>query len=148
MLHLSPIGGISIIRLLSHLRGLGQTCCLSVFSKKKREETGDQLGFGLSGHRKGGCPEGVFPAFSSLFQGDHLGVEFALCAHQTVLEDECLLVPGEQILSRHVFPKGPRYSGLVIDDYFFISREPFHAEKIHTAARHLSEHGVCTRRSS
>lgn len=99
-----------------------------------REETGDLLGHGGVKKKLGAIAERAYPAFSSLFQGDHLGVEFALCAHQSLLEEESLLAAGEQIRGRHVFPKGPHYSGLVIDDFFFISPEPLRLEKIHTAA--------------
>lgn len=87
-----------------------------------RESRGDRLGF---------CPrsvlaprdEGVYPAFKSLLQGDHLGVEFALSAHATILKEAGLLADGSRILGNHPFPLGPVYEGLVIDDYYVLSCE-------------------------
>ena len=100
----------------------------------RREVRGDLLGVEKS--QKAAGKEGLvlFPAFSSLFQGDHLGVEFALCAHQNLLQSNGLLVEDEQIRGKHVFPAGPHYSGLIIDDYFFIGREPLRMPPLHSAA--------------
>ena len=100
----------------------------------RREVRGDLLGVEKS--QKAAGKEGLvlFPAFSSLFQGDHLGVEFALCAHQDLLQSNGLLVEDEQIRGKHVFPAGPHYSGLIIDDYFFIGREPLRMPPLHSAA--------------
>ena len=69
-------------------------------------------------------PEGhVVAGFASLFQGDHLGVEFALSSHQALHEKAGLLDPDSQILVRKPFPRGPLLQGLVIDDFFTISAE-------------------------
>ena len=65
-------------------------------------------------------PEEVYVGFSSLFQGDHLGVEFALSSHTSLLQKKGLLKPQTQILGHHPFPLGPLWEGLVIDDYFAI----------------------------
>jgi hypothetical protein len=89
----------------------------------KREVVGDKLGFSQKHGRAVSLPERLFPGFSSLFQGDHLGVEFALCAHQVLLERNGLLINDQQIKGHHGFPTGPLYSGLVIDDFFLIGRE-------------------------
>eukprot|EP00435_Cladocopium_sp_Y103_P039317 s2363_g10.t1 len=98
-----------------HLEGFQRFVTRS--QKKKvpqREVAGDKLGQAPEAKKKRGLFEGpVFPVFRSLFQGDHLGVEFALCAHQGLLEEAGLLRKGEQILGRHGFPSGPLYSGLV-----------------------------------
>ena len=83
---------------------------------KDREIVGDHL----AGERFAGAGEGqssFFAGFASLFQGDHLGVEFALAAHQSLLEQADLLREHEQIRGHCIFPKGPRYSGLIIDDF-------------------------------
>jgi hypothetical protein len=61
--------------------------------------------------------DGLYAGFRSLFQGDHLGVEFALAAHQGLLERAGLLVDSQQIKGHCPFPKGPIYSGLIIDDF-------------------------------
>eukprot|EP00438_Fugacium_kawagutii_P010127 Skav208968 [mRNA] locus=scaffold1134:70399:72057:+ [translate_table: standard] len=64
-----------------------------------------------------------FPCFRSLLQGDHLGMEFALSAHGSMLRDAGLLEEGQCILGHHPFPEGPVYQGLVIDDVFLMSIE-------------------------
>ena len=46
----------------------------------------------------------AYPCFGSLFQGDHLGVEFALSAHASLLEDHDLLQSKNRILGHHPFP--------------------------------------------
>eukprot|EP00435_Cladocopium_sp_Y103_P070841 s475_g36.t1 len=88
----------------------------------------DREGFGddLKGKRRLEQLEdeaAYYGGFASLFQGDHLGVEFALAAHQSLLEGAGLLCDGEQVRGHCLFPKGPIYSGLIIDDFFLISRE-------------------------
>lgn len=68
-------------------------------------------------------PAVAYPCFSSLFQGDHCGVEFALSAHAALLEDAGLLGRRSRILGHACFPAGPLHEGLVIDDYYAISRQ-------------------------
>ena len=68
-------------------------------------------------------PAVAYPCFSSLFQGDHCGVEFALSAHAALLEDAGLLGKRSRILGHAHFPAGPLHEGLVIDDYYAISRQ-------------------------
>ena len=69
-------------------------------------------------------PERLYPCFNSLFQGDHLGVEFALKSHMTLLENVGLLDSSTRIQGHHAFPKGARWDALVIDDYFALGSEP------------------------
>ena len=67
---------------------------------------GDRLG--LEPKKKRGkkeLPGAVHPAFSALYQGDHLGVEYALGAHEGLLAE------------------GPVWRGLIIDDFFVITSE-------------------------
>ena len=92
--------------------------------KYDREAHGDRLGF----KRRvpllvGKAPEKVYAGFSSLFQGDHLGVEYALASHTNLLRSEGLLKGASQILRHQPFPQGPWWEILVIDDYVIISRE-------------------------
>lgn len=90
--------------------------------KKGREERGDELapmpgdGFEAVGS--------VFATFGSLFQGDHLGVEFALASHEQLLQQEGLLQKPRRILGHFTVPVGPVWEALVIDDYFCISSGP------------------------
>ena len=65
----------------------------------------------------------LFPAFASLFQGDHLGVEFALASHERLLQDEGLLPADQRILGHSPFPPGPVWQALVIDDFFCLSAD-------------------------
>ena len=90
--------------------------------KGTREMEGDLYGVDRTAL---GVPleEDAFPAFASLFQGDHLGVEFALSAHSALLADYNLLSESSQLQSKRPFPRGPLWEGLVIDDYFSISQE-------------------------
>ena len=81
-------------------------------------------------------PERLYPCFNSLFQGDHLGVEFALKSHMTLLEGAGLLDCSTRIKGHHAFPKGPRWDALVIDDYFALSCEPLHWSDSDTFAMH------------
>ena len=72
-------------------------------------------------------PDRVFPCFKSLFQGDHLGVEFALRSHEVLLQQHGLLVPGTRVEGHRNFPAGDRWDALVIDDYFCLSADRLHA---------------------
>ena len=84
-----------------------------------REKVGDQY----RGKPRSLLNEGevVYPCFASLFQGDHLGVEFALSSHSSMLESAGLLKDNNRILGRCRFPVGPIWEGLVIDDYFSVA---------------------------
>ena len=62
----------------------------------------------------------LFPSFGALFQGDHLGVEFALEGHQNLLRREGLLVADRRLQGGEAFPLGPLVEGLIIDDFFVI----------------------------
>eukprot|EP00435_Cladocopium_sp_Y103_P048109 s535_g14.t1 len=103
-------------------------------SKAKREIVGDRLGVDLKTQATHDDSQQLYPGFRSLFQGDHLGVEFALCSHQVLLERHGLLVEEQQVKGHRGFPAGPVYSGLFIDDFFLIGRERLHEPPLHTAA--------------
>lgn len=88
--------------------------------------------------------------FASLFQGDHLGVEYALSAHACLLRHANLLDSSSYVTSGSPFPAGGLVEGLVIDDYFAISREhvstpPEEAassQKFHAATSLYTSQGV------
>eukprot|EP00435_Cladocopium_sp_Y103_P038928 s550_g10.t1 len=90
--------------------------------KRSRSEWGDQLAACHDALRVEESGE-VFPAFKSLFQGDHLGVEFALAGHEGLLVEESVLKEGERLEGHHLVPPGPRWTGLIIDDFFAIGAE-------------------------
>eukprot|EP00435_Cladocopium_sp_Y103_P023047 s3468_g5.t1 len=72
----------------------------------RREVHGDRYGMTSRKPIKEKDITHVYAGFRSLFQGDHLGVEYALSAHETMLKRGGLLC-----------------DGLVIDDFFTVSRE-------------------------
>eukprot|EP00435_Cladocopium_sp_Y103_P025220 s568_g6.t1 len=92
----------------------------------------------------------VVSGFKSLFQGDHLGVEFALSSHATLLKGFGLMSPEVAILRHTPFPAGPVWHGLVIDDFFCISREKVglrndlsqSVKDLETAEKAYARHGV------
>ena len=82
----------------------------------RRDVHGDR--YGLPARKAKSKIGSVCCGFASLFQGDHLGVEYALSAHSGLLKRNGLLVEESHLLSGRAFPKGPLWEGLVIDDYF------------------------------
>ena len=91
--------------------------------RRGREHAGDGFGVEINAiEQSGDCTE-LFPCFRSLFQGDHLGVEFALDSHQTLLRQEGLLDPSKRLFGSKCIPPGRCYEGLIIDDYFCIGVE-------------------------
>ena len=65
----------------------------------------------------------VVAGFKAIFQGDHLGVEFATCAHRSLLQGAGLLTPDQEVRANSLFPESLLYQGLVIDDFYAISIE-------------------------
>jgi hypothetical protein len=90
-------------------------------TRRRGFDIGD--GFGLQ-KSDGASREGWYASFGLLFQGDDLGVEFALQAHEGLLVDAGLLNPDCRVLGNAPFPLGKRFRGLIIDDYFAIGAEP------------------------
>ena len=82
---------------------------------------------GRSGRRAfnlGGGDPLVCGAFSSLFQGDHAGVEFATCGHENLLRDFHLLDSDSRFVAGRPPPLTDVADALVIDDYFSICQLP------------------------
>eukprot|EP00435_Cladocopium_sp_Y103_P060998 s1156_g22.t1 len=88
-----------------------------------REKEGDRYGMKPQSVLVPDEIKHVYGGFKSLFQGDHLGVEYALSSHAQLLKDAGLLSSNVNILRHQPFPRGPMWHGLVIDDFFAISRE-------------------------
>ena len=65
----------------------------------------------------------VVAGFSALFQGDHLGVEVATLAHSNLLIDAGLLDKRHRLQGGIPLREDQWAEGLVIDDYFVISKE-------------------------
>ena len=66
----------------------------------------------------------MIACFKALFQGDHLGVEFACDAHSSLLESHGLLCEDGRLRSDRAIFNDAVVEGLVIDDYFVISKSP------------------------
>ncbi len=65
----------------------------------------------------------VVACFGALFQGDHLGVEFACDAHGNFLEQHGLLKRPFRLRSSSCIVSDEEVQGLVIDDCFVLSKE-------------------------
>ena len=109
-----------------HFEGTSELSELIALRGKKpsRESDGDGYGYSKQKKQKQGLPGEVYVGFRSLFQGDHLGVEYALSAHQCLLQRGGLLDDTSHVLRGRPFPEGPVWQGLVIDDLFIVSAEP------------------------
>ena len=99
-----------------------------------RDIDGDRYGMNPKKIIQGDKVEKVYGGFKSLFQGDHLGVEYALSAHSNLLRSFGLLGADVNVLRHHPFPKGPMWQGLVIDDFFCISREQANVDNLASAS--------------
>ncbi len=65
----------------------------------------------------------VAPCFSSLFQGDHLGVEIACDAHSGMLQHHGLLEDRSRLWATRCVASDKCVQGLYIDDFFVVSKE-------------------------
>lgn len=107
---------------------------LAAVGPQGREFVGDRLGMPASERRKKVVPGRLRPGFAALYQGDHLGVEYALEAHQNLLLEEGLLRSEGRVQLNSCFPTGGVYEGLIIDDFFVISSQRRTVEKEDSAA--------------
>ncbi len=85
------------------------------------------------------CPTELYGGFRSLFQGGHLGVEFALQAHQGLLSSGDVLRDCCRLQGNAPLPLGGKWEAL-IDDYFAIGTEPVGGGRLNcSAARALAD---------
>ena len=103
-------------------------------TKKQRESVGDGFRLLAEGAEDLAVEGKWFPCFGSLFQGDHLGVEFALKAHEEVLQRGGLLESSRRLFGHALFPLQRQIEGLIIDDYFAIGCEPITTSPLNTFA--------------
>eukprot|EP00438_Fugacium_kawagutii_P033656 Skav204053 [mRNA] locus=scaffold3:301963:308610:- [translate_table: standard] len=114
---------------LSQLDGTGaHEQFLSAYPLKKRrkldrEVHGDFLGRPRPLLCASGPDQPVYGAFASLLQGDHLGVEFACDAHLSLLRDAGCIQDGSNFAADEAVVHNDPATGLVIDDFFCVSRE-------------------------
>ena len=64
------------------------------------------------------------PSFASLYQGDHLGVEFALEGHKQFLEHAGVIKDWALLSGRGCLPFGDTWQALFIDDLVGITVAP------------------------
>ena len=105
-------------------------------AKKGREIDGDHLG---EGGKKRSEQRSVYPAFGALFQGDHLGVEFALGGHEGLLTEENLLQADHRLQGHCPIPRTDVWQALIIDDFFVISVQDEKTSRTNTEAFRLLE---------
>ena len=110
---------------------------------------GDRFGMSIRKAVKASAVEKVYGGFKSLFQGDHLGVKFALESHAGALKKRGLLSPDESILQHQPSPQGPVWQCLVIDDFCCISCErdgstsvPLSVQRLDAAERAYAEERI------
>ena len=109
-------------------------CCTKAFElyhqefvdgrkRRMRETEGDFL-HGAPRPMVAGMDEEVIISFGALFQGDHLGVEVACDSHANLLESNGLLPWQSRLSSASHILRDEVTCGLVIDDFFVVSKEP------------------------
>ena len=91
-------------------------------SKYDRAAQGDML-HGFSSRGPYPADTKVVACFGALFQGDHLGVELATDSHSNLLCEAGLLGGESRLRSDFPLACDAKVDGLVIDDYFCLSRE-------------------------
>ena len=85
----------------------------------------------------------VVAGFSALFQGDHLGVEVATLAHSNLLVGAGLLEDKHRLQGGVPLMDDSWAEGLVIDDYFVISKEVLGADEPSVSALKLEAAKAC-----
>lgn len=114
---------------------------------KRRGSANRQLhgdGFGVEAIETHDHGNRWYVGFGSLFQGDHLGVEFALQAHETLLVDGGSLDEKHRLRGHALFPLAQRWEGLIIDDYFAIGAEEVGQDPEESFAHHALLHARST----
>ena len=94
--------------------------------RKARLQVGDDLDqFNLSVKDEVVPEEGkVWIGFRSILQGDHAGVEICTEAHTSLLQQFGLLDRESRLVASRPLVSSTCLDGLVIDDYFCLSKEP------------------------
>ena len=112
------------------LDALKDTAAYEAFTMSKKTKRPSRL---LGGDRLGvserqalpSCPQGMgMISFKSIFQGDHAGVEIATSAHEGILRSIGLLDESTRVVASRLFMGDCLMEGLVIDDYFAVSKVP------------------------
>ena len=91
--------------------------------RRDREEIGDFLGAPTPLLVPTEDSNMVFASFGALFQGDHIGVEVACCAHERMLEESGCHPSSNRLCASQPILRNKPVTGLVIDDFFALSAE-------------------------
>ena len=91
--------------------------------RPQRETAGDFLGMPKPLLVQCDDDTPVLASFGALFQGDHLGVEFACCAHASMLEEAGCHPWHNRLCANQPILHNKPVTGLVIDDFFVLSSE-------------------------
>ena len=113
------------IEMLEGTKGLSTFLLSQARRRRRREAVGDNLDrfgqFVKRGlHPEPGC---VWIGFNSVLQGDHAGVEICTDAHTSLLQEHGLLSHGTRLVASRPLLSQSCLEGLVIDDYFCLSKE-------------------------
>ena len=113
------------ISMLEGTNGLSMFLLSQSKTKRRREVFGDELDrFGQFAGRGSRPGDGlVWVSFNSVLQGDHSGVEVCTDAHTSLLQSFGLLPPHHRLVASSPLLSRSCLEGLVIDDYFCISKE-------------------------
>lgn len=87
-----------------------------------------------------GSFERIRVAFKAVLQGDHLGVDVATFAHINFLKEHGLLSEESRIQSGRPLLRDDLCEGLVIDDYFVVSKQPHSTSLQETRAAQMLDH--------
>ena len=123
---------------LKHLKGYQEYLLRSSSTRYDRSLHGDRLK-----NRTGLAPgsfERFHVAFKAILQGDHLGVDVATCAHINFLKENGLLSEENRLQSGRPLLRNDLCEGLVIDDYFVVSKQPHNISLQETKAAQMLEH--------
>ena len=91
--------------------------------RRSREKVGDFLHLPVNQRGQKDYAEEYIACFGGILQGDHLGVEIATDAHIGLLQEYGRLSHESRLTSDSFLLQDACADGLVIDDYFVISRE-------------------------
>ncbi len=114
------------VSMLEGTQGLSTFLLSQARRRRHREAIGDNLDkfghFRELGHRPD--LDHVWISFNSILQGDHAGVEVCAEAHTSLLQEHGLLSYDTRLVASRPLLSQQSLEGLVIDDYFCISKEP------------------------
>ena len=107
----NSVGALVLPKEIESLKGYQEYLVCSPASRYDRSTHGDRLRDRTA--LAPGCFGRVSVAFEAVLQGDHIGVDVGTCAHASFL-----IQSGQPLLDSQLC------EGLMIDDYFVLSKQP------------------------